>query len=439
MGGNAPYCASGMDAASMIRALFIAALLVVFGDSAFAGPIPYKFNGINVVREGGVTYLRGTQPTPLGSPVVSGTNLVLSGSASVSNQVANFTASTPIAASAALVAVNLLKTSPTTFAIGAVLTWMAQEGMSVSDGQVVKASTGPAPVPTLSASDCVAAACSIGITCSPASPGFVLMCQPGRSGLPHINGTYVILSDAGANAAWYSANIPTGWSWGSVEQTTWACSTGFTYDVSTRRCVGQSVPPTQSDWDNLAARPLSPEAAWDIIKNGGGVPINSPTFSPGYRDLTIGDPYVDPVTGKRYQDNARVTPQSSDPSVADVQVVKQEIDANGQPVVDPATSTPVPPQEKEPDPCTLNPDRVGCKDLGTVDDVQLQTQERGVASITVQSFNGNDTCPAAIPLPKGASLSWDYPCQLATGVKPFLLALAWLAAGLIVIGAVRET
>ena len=41
--------------------------------------------------------------------------------ATIAGRVAEFSASTPIAANAALVAVSLLKTTPTTFAIGAVL------------------------------------------------------------------------------------------------------------------------------------------------------------------------------------------------------------------------------------------------------------------------------------------------------------------------------
>ena len=100
---------------------------------------------------------------------------------------------------------------------------------------------------------------------------------------------------------------------------------------------------------------------------------------------------------------------------------------------------PVAPENETKDPCELNPERVGCKELGLPDDVTLPTEERGVSSVTPVVFAANASCPADVPLPHGASLSWSYPCQLATGVRPFLLALAWLAAGLIVIGAVRSS
>jgi len=92
--------------------------------------------------------------------------------------------------------------------------------------------------------------------------------------------------------------------------------------------------------------------------------------------------------------------------------------------------------EDRPDECTLFPERVGCKELGTPPgDEALETQEKGVASVTVQSFASSSSCPANIALPKGASFSWSWICDMATSIRPVLLALAWISSLFIVMGA----
>lgn len=93
----------------------------------------------------------------------------------------------------------------------------------------------------------------------------------------------------------------------------------------------------------------------------------------------------------------------------------------------------------EPSECEQHPDRIGCTEKGTpTDGDALPTETRGVTSVTVQSFGSASSCPADVNLPKGAKLSYAYPCQMATTLRPLLLALAWLAAGFIVMGAFRD-
>lgn len=91
------------------------------------------------------------------------------------------------------------------------------------------------------------------------------------------------------------------------------------------------------------------------------------------------------------------------------------------------------------DECTLHPERVGCAELGTPEGTdELENVTRGVESVTQQSFSASNSCPSDIPLPKGSALSFSYPCQLATSLRPLLLALAWLAAGFMVMGVFRD-
>lgn len=91
------------------------------------------------------------------------------------------------------------------------------------------------------------------------------------------------------------------------------------------------------------------------------------------------------------------------------------------------------------DPCEDNPDRVGCMERGDpADGDALPTEDRGVASVTTVSFTSSASCPSDVQLPKGAKLSYAYPCQMATSLRPIILAIAWLIAGFIVMGAFRD-
>lgn len=430
MGWDAPYRFARLDVVTMIRAVVFAALCVMFGDSAFAGTVPYKFNGMNVTREGGATYLRGTSPSEVAAATVSGSNLVIAGSSSIASRTATFSANTPIAANAASIAVGLLKTTPATFVVGTVAAWALTSGLQYIDGIWKAAVVDPAPVQntnwyvsaTGTACSSYTAGCTIDQAIATWNPQYVV----------ELNGTCTAI--AGNTSTSGSFNCPLRYKF-SPAHTTWYTTTYRVYYYGTKAAVLR--PAVDSDWTSLSGGTLPANVAKDIIGAGGSLPIGQPTFSPGHQDISIGDPYVDPVTGKRYQDKARITPQPTTPDTSDVQTVKQEIDENGNPVE--VGGVPVAPEEKTEDPCKLNPERMGCKEFGTPEDSELATEERGVSSVTIQTFAGNATCPPDIQLPKGATFSWAYPCQMATGVRPFLLALAWLAAGLIVIGAVRNS
>ncbi|GAB1393797.1 hypothetical protein MASR1M60_19610 [Rhodocyclaceae bacterium] len=88
--------------------------------------------------------------------------------------------------------------------------------------------------------------------------------------------------------------------------------------------------------------------------------------------------------------------------------------------------------------CEKNPSAAGCSELGAPENVDMTTTERGVSSITPVSFASNATCPAPIPLPHGASMSFQWICDGMGIIRPLILALAWLAAGLIVMGNFRN-
>lgn len=91
--------------------------------------------------------------------------------------------------------------------------------------------------------------------------------------------------------------------------------------------------------------------------------------------------------------------------------------------------------------CEDNPETLGCATLGTVTDSVVPTVEKGIADITPKTVGGAGSCPAPVTasfMGRTVSFSYDLPCQAAGMLKPLILALAWLAAGVIFIGGVRQ-
>lgn len=199
----------------------------------------------------------------------------------------------------------------------------------------------------------------------------------------------------------------------------------------------QYQPSTESDWAKLVDIP--DPVANDLAKTV-ALPLQNPEFNPPYVDVPLGEPYVDPVTGKRYQDKARITPQS-DGKTADVQTTKQEVDEAGEPVTDPATGVEKPP-EKQDDFCKQNPDSLACMEKGEPDELDLETRSNG-SMVSPVSVGGAGHCMADKTLAMatmGRSITFTYKpiCDLASMVRPLILALAWLLAGWIMVGAVKE-
>ena len=92
-----------------------------------------------------------------------------------------------------------------------------------------------------------------------------------------------------------------------------------------------------------------------------------------------------------------------------------------------------------PDPCKDNPERAGCKELGTpTEEGALTSKSVGVSTITSVALSQNLSCPADITLPRSMGFSWKPICDSADMLKPLILALAWLGAGYIVMGAAKN-
>lgn len=405
---------------------FLGLLLGASVSLSYAATIPYKFNGMNVTREAGVTHLRGTSPAEVAAAGVTVENAAIraSGSANwysgtgalVENGAVVFNAVIPIAATAASVAVTAVRANPTGLITTAVASYLLSKGIEYAEGQFVKQTEGQ-QIGTCYTPDGNSQSNSSRSAC-------VATVKPMIGG-----GTCTFHS-------WYN----------NERGMNWACPgfgilSGGTFMIETT-VPGQKVPLNESDWDAARVGYWPDPAILDLVRKGVPLPTDKPVFSPTQKDVPLSDPYVDPVTGKRFQDKARITPSPSNPDQADVQIVKQEVDANGQPVTNPSTGGEQAPEKQE-DPCKLNPDASACKPLDDVPDNDMLHNEITLSISPVSGFGpDNGTCPASKTLfTKGGQpivWSWQMYCDFASGIRPLIIGFAYLSALLIVVGVARR-
>lgn len=108
--------------------------------------------------------------------------------------------------------------------------------------------------------------------------------------------------------------------------------------------------------------------------------------------------------------------------------------------------TPAPTPEKDPGLCALFPDILACEKLGDApESPELQDKQVDVSITPSAGFGANNaTCPPdkMVQLTfvgKSVPITYSYVCSMATGVRPIVLALAWLSAALIVLGMGRKS
>lgn len=215
------------------------------------------------------------------------------------------------------------------------------------------------------------------------------------------------------------------------------CRYAFKYNTP---APSETIPATAGDWEALAAKPFSAAAANEALGLGIKIPV-SPLVDTAPQIIPLSDPYLDPKTGALTQDVANVRP-SSDGKTAAVEVAKQEVAPDGSPAKEPGTDVNKP-QTEEADPCKLNPDSSGCKPLDEVPDQDLQKVENLFSINPVSGFGAEN---AACPAPKtlfnkgGQPVVWEWTsfCTFASGIRPFIIGMAWIAAIAIVVAVGRR-
>lgn len=90
--------------------------------------------------------------------------------------------------------------------------------------------------------------------------------------------------------------------------------------------------------------------------------------------------------------------------------------------------------------CQAHPDSASCSDLGSPSSSEnLSTLNLGVSALTPVTVGSAYSCPSDVSISNsqvsGLTFSWAPICSFAQGLYPIIIAMAWLAAGMIIVGA----
>lgn len=419
----------------------LALVLMVAAGSAFAASVPLTYKGLGVVKRSDGWHYQGTVPAQTGDYTVLSTagvpkinanasaNWFVGMGALVQNGGVVFNAAVPIAATAAAVAVTAVRANPAGLITSAVASYLLSKGIEYANGQLTKTVPGEDQGAAIVSQNCGLfdpKNVNPGLVCSDA--GATSLCAWSK---PTPNSSHIDYCANGANLYFVPA----------FEQSLLGCPAGTT--VQNGRCVtaSSSRPTTDADWDAARVGYWPDDAILDLVRNGVPLPTDKPTFAPESQDVPVSDPYVDPTNGKRYRDVARVTPSPSSPDSADVQTVKQEVDQAGNPVE--VGGQPVAP-EKETDWCKLHPQASGCQPLDDVPDVEIPQTTNTFSVNPVSGFGAdNAACPSGQHLftrgGQSVDWSWGQVCTFASGIRPLVIAFAWIAAIAMVVAVGRKT
>lgn len=220
-----------------------------------------------------------------------------------------------------------------------------------------------------------------------------------------------------------------------------------------------TVTPTEIE-EEMAPKPIPPGLPDEIPKTP--LPIEIPTINPDPENPTQPKPWREPAGNpvpipdtqpQRYkQPWTEITPAptQTDPWRVDVQPKSTETESPTpvQPQGIGPSPSPSPtdgkPEEKDPDLCEKNPDIIACQKLefDTPDAPDLPQKDMG-GPITPDS--GWGAADAQCPAPRHISVQgrdvpipFDLFCQYMAGLRPVILAMAWLSAAFIFVGGIRS-
>lgn len=342
------------------------------------------------------------------------------------------------AANAGAVALSAVRMNPYALVGTAVAAWLLDYGIEYLNGQFVKTPDGSSPFVDGGGWYISGANPSDPSSLYPSSQAAAQAWQdfdlPDSGHTPQLvasNGLFErIYSYINHNG--YPSAIP-------IYQAQGACPVGYNFSYEKKGCISTAdkVPVEESDWPQNLPDPVANE----LIDKGVGLPLDKPIVSPTPIHVPTSDPYYDPVGDRWLRDEAVVTPQPSDPETAVVETDKQEVDPEtGEPEKDPETGEDKKPEEED-DFCKKNPDVMACwkeDDDHSQDDLREESIGKSISPV---SIGGAGSCPAPKTVSvQGRTVTFTYDpiCQVAQGVRPVMIAIAWLIAGYILVGATRE-
>lgn len=239
-----------------------------------------------------------------------------------------------------------------------------------------------------------------------------------------------------------------------------ACPPGWT--ESPAGCLSPAL--TQPDFvDKLAPKPMPDSVPWEL-PSPSPLPVEQPVINPEPGPDPLQRPRFvptgDPVRNPNYNPQAEPSPENqpfiqpgvrmqpsptpAEPFRVDMQPVDrptatpdpQEVTDEGPGQTNPGDK----PKQDTPGLCDLYPEILACAKLDTPDAPDLPEKEKPSPAITPDSGWGADnaSCPAPRMLTvqgQQIAIPYDIFCQYMSGLRPIIIAMAWLSAGFILIGA----
>lgn len=283
-------------------------------------------------------------------------------------------------------------------------------------------------------------------------------CKAGFPGFPDILGEVY----GNPNAA-SCVSKAAGGSMGEVYRQSSSCPSGWYQTPG--GCV-QNPPMkevSKEEFEQLVpdARPMPPElpgivwpASWPVevpeiqpmfIPTGNPVP--NPKYDPSAPPSPSNQPWLQPGV------KLSPAPTPNAPWQVDLQPVNRPVDSptpKPDPVQDPVPNPdgsgnndkPRDPEKDERDFCEKNPDVLACQKLDEPEDPgKLKVQEVDFNFQPESGFAGSASCPAPMSFNVHGNvitLNWQPFCNSLDMIRPFLLAMAWLSAAFIMLGARKE-
>lgn len=260
------------------------------------------------------------------------------------------------------------------------------------------------------------------------------------SGAPADNG-YGSPGMVGSNCRQYHLTIPGAYrdlGFENRQATHLSCPSGYTLSGSLCYSMTETIPATEEQVSakvegSASAKARAADMLRDAVAGGATVPevapatITGPATTSGPSKVVTGPAGVTTTTttyGHTYNTTNNTYNYTTTTSVTN-----------------PAGETETTTEEPPVDECTKNPGSLMCAKLDSVADEPFEPESRNVAITPAASFGAdNASCPApAVFSVHGQSITMSYQlyCDYATGLRPIVLALAWLGAAFLFMGAVR--
>lgn len=179
-----------------------------------------------------------------------------------------------------------------------------------------------------------------------------------------------------------------------------------------------------------------------------GDPVKNPDYDPNAEPSTQNQPYKQPITQVKPAPVPKTDPWRVDLTPKDMPVPSPDPAQNPKPNPEPdAQPDPGNPDsnsspDRQPGLCELYPNILACAGLDTPSGPDLPNKTVDVTVLPDSGWGAdNATCPAARHLTvqgRDIPIPYDLFCQFMSGIRPVILAMAWLSAAFIVVGGVKS-